>query len=733
MKKRIAIVLSVCILLFIAGGIYIVVTISSSTAKLDHLIMLHQVEILREHLLLQIRKVQSDLMLKDSAFASSDETIAANVRAMQMISTTCKDCHHRQSVQKRLDVLINDVADYKMSQQMFMDSRNPSKRSELQSVAFRKTEKLESMVNGMIHIANSKLADSTQASLADIARSKTILYVLVAITPLIAGGLGFFFIRDLAKPVGVLLNATRRLKSGDLDYRVEGLSKEFAEVATSFNQMSEALKQQLLQLQESEKRYRMLFESAGDAIFILEAEGANRGRIVAANRAAATMHGYTVEEMLKMSIQDLDAPAAAEQASRRIQQILSGKWITAEIEHIRRDGSVFPVEISAGLLELEGRKYVLAFDRDITERKQMEDMLRQTKQEWEDTFDTITDMISIHDREFNIVRANKAAQEILGLPLLDHTRAKCYEYYHGKNAPPEGCISCECFRTGEPASFEVFEPHLDRLFEVRAMPRFDSDRRLTAVIHVLRDITERKRIEETLQRAEQMKLVGEWATALAHEIKNPLAGIKVSVEVLSEELELKEDKQVVKRAVEEIKRIENLLKSLLNFAKPPKPQLSQTDLNDLLDKTAAFSLKQPTVSKNTEGIIHIVKEFTPGLPHILADPMQLQQIFLNLLLNSIEAMPDGGTLLLKTDLDPAAKAARIEIADTGKGIELQVQEKIFEPFFTTKKKGSGLGLAVTKRLIEQHRGDIHLTSEPGKGTVFTITFPIEVDREEQAA
>jgi PAS domain S-box-containing protein len=731
MKKRIAIVLSVCILLFIAGGTYIIATIASATAKLDHLIMLHQVEILREHLLLQIRKVQSDLMLNGSDFARSNETAATNVRAMQMISSTCKDCHHRPDVQKRLDKLINDVADYKMAQQLFVASQEPSKRSKLQSAAYRKTEKLESMVNGMIHIANNKLADNTQASLADIARSKVILYVLVAITPLIAGGLGFFFIRELAKPVGVLLDATRRLKSGDLNYRIEGLSKEFAEVATSFNQMSEALKQQLQQLQQSEKRYRMLFESAADAIFILEAEGENRGRIVAANRAAAVMHGYSVEEMLQMSIQDLDTPAAASEVDKRIQQILSGKWITAEIDHIRRDGTMFPVEISAGLLELEDRKYVLAFDRDITERKQMDNMLRQAKQEWEDTFDTITDMISIHDRDFNIIRANKAAQKVLGLPLLDHTRVKCYEYYHGKNAPPKNCLSCECFKTGEPTSFEVFEPHLDRLFEVRAMPRFDTDGNLTAVIHVLRDITERKRIEETLQRAEQMKLVGEWATALAHEIKNPLAGIKVSVEVLSEEVELEEDKQVVQRAVEEIKRIENLLKSLLNFAKPPKPQLSQADLNELLDKTAAFSLKHPSVSKNTDGAIHIVRDFAPDLPLILADPMQLQQVFLNLLLNSIASMPEGGTLFLKTEHVPADNAVRIAIADTGEGMEIQMQEKVFEPFFTTKKKGSGLGLAVTKRLVEQHRGKILLTSEPGKGTVFTITIPISAGGEGQ--
>jgi two-component system sensor histidine kinase AtoS len=265
------------------------------------------------------------------------------------------------------------------------------------------------------------------------------------------------------------------------------------------------------------------------------------------------------------------------------------------------------------------------------------------------------------------------------------------------------------------------------------MPRFDAEKRPVGVIHVLRDITERKRIEESLQRAEQMKLVGEWATALAHEIKNPLAGIKVSVEVLADELELDEDKAVVQKAVDEIKRIEILLKSLLNFAKPPKPQLRLTDLNPLLDKTAGFSIRHPSVSGSTGGIIHIVKEFAPDLPRIMADPMQLQQIFLNLLLNSIEAMTDGGTLILKTTQDPRLKRVTVQIADTGKGMAPQILERIFEPFFTTKKKGSGLGLAVCKRLVEQHNGEIAASSSPRQGAVFILTFPMATDKEVQAA
>ncbi len=131
-------------------------------------------------------------------------------------------------------------------------------------------------------------------------------------------------------------------------------------------------------LEESEKLYRMLFQSAGDAIFILDTEGEKAGRIVATNQAAAEMHGYKIDELLTLNIKELDTPESARDAEGRISRMLNGEWIKAEITHRRKDGSVFPVEISAGLLELENHKYILAFDRDITERKKLEEELLKT-------------------------------------------------------------------------------------------------------------------------------------------------------------------------------------------------------------------------------------------------------------------------------------------------------------------------------------------------------------------
>jgi len=733
MKKKIIITLVSVTLIFLASGIYIITAIEKSTSTLNRLIMLHQVEIMREHLLFQIKQVQTDLNLFNTPYASSVDTIVADVRQMDSVSAKCFDCHHSPVVSKRLDGFKKQIENFKDAFSRSLTIRSDRKRMQEEvDTAFQISERLLVDVSRMVHMTANKLSDRTEFVLKDITGTKIILYILVAVTPFFAAGLGFLFIRELTKPVKTLLTATKKLKDGDLDHRVHGLKDEYGEVARSFNEMAASMKQSMHEIEEKDKLYRVLFESAGDAICLVEAEGENVGDIVDANPATAIMHGYTIDELLNLNlIKDLDTPEATEEAPERVRRMMNGEWIKAEIEHIRKDGSVFPVEINAGLLEFMGHKYILAIDRDISARKEMENQILKAKLDWENTFNAITDMITIHDKDFNIIRANKAAAETLGFNLTEKERKKCFKIFHGRNFPPDGCLSCKVFQTEESTSFEYFEPHLDRFLEVRAMPHFDDDHHVTGVIHVIRDITERKRVEETLQRAEQMKLIGEWAAGLAHEIKNPLAGIKVSVEVLLDDLNISaEDRAIVLKAVGEIQRIETLLKSLLNFAKPPKLQLSAIDLNDLLDQTITFSLRHPSLSSNSSREIKIEKNFDDTVPEALADPMQLKQVFLNLALNAIEAMPDGGKLGVKTDYDKNAETIKIEISNTGEGVGKGMIDDIFKPFFTTKSKGSGLGLAITRRIVEQHGGVISVTSDPSKGTVFNILFNIQTEKKE---
>ncbi|MBI5558365.1 MAG: HAMP domain-containing protein [Deltaproteobacteria bacterium] len=229
-----------------------------------------------------------------------------------------------------------------------------------------------------------------------------------------------------------------------------------------------------------------------------------------------------------------------------------------------------------------------------------------------------------------------------------------------------------------------------------------------------------------MQQTERLAVVGELAVGLAHEVKNPLAGIKVSIEVLANELTLEqEDKEVFLRIINEIHRIESLLKSLLSYARPSGPAPVSLDLHQLLDttiKSAGYSLVNPANAAKPLKEIEIVKNFSPEVPHVVADQGQMQQVFLNLMLNAIDAIPAKGVITITTQKESNA-ATQIIIADTGKGISPENLSKIFNPFFTTKPKGTGLGLAICKRLIELHNGTIHVSSTPGEGTTFYITLP----------
>ncbi|MEJ2200998.1 MAG: ATP-binding protein, partial [Desulfuromonadaceae bacterium] len=250
------------------------------------------------------------------------------------------------------------------------------------------------------------------------------------------------------------------------------------------------------------------------------------------------------------------------------------------------------------------------------------------------------------------------------------------------------------------------------------------------VLSYSRDITERRQSEQELLRANQMAGVGQMAVGLAHEIKNPLAGIKVSLEVLADELTLApEDKELFARVINEINRMERLLRNMLNYARPPQPQFDLVDINQLLD----YTLKnvELTTGRSASKTIAFERGFSSALCQVEADSSQLQQVFLNIFLNAIEAISQEGTIRVTTAME-ADKRIRIDIADTGKGMTEATIEEIFNPFFTTRNKGTGLGLAISKRLIEQHEGTIDVTSQPDQGTTFSLRLPQTQKNREQS-
>lgn len=602
MKKKILIIVSIFTLLAVVGGAYLIYSIGRSSAHLNELIMLHRVEIQREHLLLNVHHVQADLYSQNTRYQESPDAMMNHVSEMQDAINACFDCHHTEAVTERLSDLHRQIGQYGKQLNAFlaMTTKDPAWRNERGKAAVI-GDSLIGKINTMIVLTTLKLNEQTERSLKAVNRSKFIVVILVIAGPLMIAIFGFVTMRGFAGPIEVLLLATKQLKIGNLDAPILGLKHEFAELAISFNDMAFALREQMREIAENERRYRLLFESAADAIFILDAEGENVGKIVSANQSAAAMHGYTVEELLTMNIRSIDTPEEAQRSSERIERMLKGAWIKDESRHMKRDGAVFPIEISAGMFEFDNHRYILAIDRDVSERK---------------------------------------------------------------------------------------------------------------------------RTEEVLQRAEQLRTTGELATGLAHEIKNPLAGIKVTMETLSRESYLRdEDRGVLFKVIDEIARIDGLIKGLLNFARPPKPQFMPTDVSLVLNSAAQLVLQNRSFPGNNGRKIALLRDFTPELPEIIADPMQLKQVFMNLLINAVDSMPEGGSILLKTSLDSATSDITIAISDTGKGMDAAVMEKIFQPFFTTKARGTGLGLAISKRLIEEQGGRIAIESTAGKGTVFSIILP----------
>ena len=229
--------------------------------------------------------------------------------------------------------------------------------------------------------------------------------------------------------------------------------------------------------------------------------------------------------------------------------------------------------------------------------------------------------------------------------------------------------------------------------------------------------------QEQLARVDRLASVGEMAAGLAHEIRNPLAGISGAIQVITGDFDPQDPKREISSEIlKQIERMNNIIKDILAYSRPSSPQLKIADLHETVDN--ALALSSPAAIKNK---VKIERDYSPSLPEISFDPGQIQQVFLNIFLNAVQAMPEGGNLKVKTEFreDNWEKQIKVEVEDNGPGVSPEVLKKIFKPFFSTKHKGTGLGLSVVHTIIEQHSGSIFARSEEGKGTVFTITLSVK--------
>lgn len=230
---------------------------------------------------------------------------------------------------------------------------------------------------------------------------------------------------------------------------------------------------------------------------------------------------------------------------------------------------------------------------------------------------------------------------------------------------------------------------------------------------------ERKLLEDKLHEAERLANLGKMVAAVSHEIKNPLGIVRSTAEILGKRLKkvAPGNEHLSQIIVDETGRLDGIVREFLDFARPRDPRLESTSLNELVERVARFMVPE-LESKGVELQTHL----DPNLPGISVDHEQIYQVLLNMIINAIQAMPDGGTVSLFTRQAPGG-AVELDIVDTGIGIPPDKLEQIFIPFYTDKNRGSGLGLAIAKNIIEKHEGRILVSSNPGKGSCFTLIFP----------
>jgi len=336
--------------------------------------------------------------------------------------------------------------------------------------------------------------------------------------------------------------------------------------------------------------------------------------------------------------------------------------------------------------------------------------------ELKNIFESISDMVYFTDNEFTIKRINQAVVKRIGKPEEEIVGKKCYKIFHGMDQPWEACPHAKSINLKKPFVGEIEDPYLGAAFVVSNSPIMDSSGNIVGTVHLSRDVTELKTLRERVAHSERMAALGELAARVAHEIRNPLISIGGFARRLEKKLS-NDTAEYAKIIVNEVTRLENILKEILGFVKSSRVNKVSVDINEFVNNIIDFFA--PTISEKQNTIVKELSE-TPLISSI--DPDRIKEALLNIIANASQAT-DHGIITVKTRQED--NEAVIELSDTGCGIKPEDLKNIFNPFFTTKPQGTGLGLAVTHKIIQEHDGKVKVESVWGGGTAFRIYLPLE--------
>jgi len=484
-------------------------------------------------------------------------------------------------------------------------------------------------------------------------------------------------------------------------------------------------------LRESETKYRQLFDLESDALLLVDSD---TGRILEANEAAVRLYGYSRTELLEMHNYELSAQPEETRApvSERRRRV----WLRYSR---RKDGTVFPVEVTASYFDWQGRSVQIAANRDITERLAAQEELEHRRELLMRIIEQVPYPIFVLNRAMRFTVANKALASLFGLSVDEVIGSSPYQVLPSKAEARRFVDEARrVLRNGQtrrsPEELLTDGDGVVRFFQVIREPLHLTFSEELHVLGVAVDITERKRFEARLVEVQKMEAIGRLAGGVAHDFNNLLTVIngycEFALQSLGPDAHVYSDLEEIYHAGE---RAAELTRQLLALSRRQMLEPRVLNLNDVLRDMSRM------LERLMGEHITVRLELAKHLPSIKADPGQLEQALLNLATNAHDAMPEGGTLTLTTSTVRVDRAMASEhmgtgpghyvlltVTDTGPGLPCEVMEHLFEPFVTTKErgKGTGLGLASVYGIVTQSGGNIIAENLPEGGASFSIYLPV---------
>jgi PAS domain S-box-containing protein len=491
-------------------------------------------------------------------------------------------------------------------------------------------------------------------------------------------------------------------------------------------------------LRASEDRFRSLFEGVPIGL----ARVTPAGELLAVNAALVQMLGYPDAARLKaVNATRLYVDAADRQ--QQLERVREGITVDCYEAPLRRlDQRIIWARIRGHTVrDASGRiQFFETAVEDITERRRTEEALVSAAREWQTTFDAVTDAVWVLDADQRILHCNQATRRLLGKEPHEVKGRLCYEVVHGSPQPLKECPieRMKVSRTRERTEIAV----RDRWYAVSVDPIFDAAGSLRGAVHIMSDITDRRRadaerqkIERKLQEAQKLESLGVLAGGIAHDFNNLLTGILGNASLARLELPLSSDSHAyLDQIVQSAQRAAELCKQMLAYSGQGRFVMQRLDLSAVVAETT--QLLRLSISKKAA----LKFELARDLPAIIADPTQIRQIIMNLVINASDAIGDRpGVILLSTRRQQVTRAdladtylspdlpegvyVSLEVTDDGSGMSPETLARIFDPFFTTKFTGRGLGLAAVLGIVRGHKGALKVQSEPDRGTTFRLLLP----------